>query len=42
LEFRHDVANNPIFTKGASTPVDSQTTLTAGMVFVFDSREGSK
>jgi hypothetical protein len=42
LEFRHDMANNPIFTKGASTPVDGQTTLTAGMVFMFDSREGSK
>lgn len=42
LEFRHDAANNPIFTKGTSTPVDAQTTLTAGMVFIFDSREGSK
>jgi len=42
LEFRHDMANNPIFTKGASTPVSEQTTLTAGMVFLFDSREGSK
>ncbi len=42
LEFRHDMANNPIFTKGASTPVSNQTTLTAGMVFTFDSREGAK
>jgi hypothetical protein len=42
LEFRHDVANNPIFTKGAATPVSSQTTLTAGLVFLFDSREGTK
>lgn len=42
LEFRHDMANNPIFYKGASQLVDSQTTLTAGMVFMFDSREGSK
>ena len=42
LEFRHDVANNPIFTKGTSTPVNSQNTLTAGMVFLFDTREGSK
>jgi hypothetical protein len=42
LEFRHDMANNPIFTKGTSTPVNEQTTLTAGMVFLFDSREGSK
>lgn len=42
LEFRHDMANNPIFTKGASTPVNNQTSLTAGMVFLFDSREGSR
>ena len=41
LEFRHDMANNPIFLKG-STPVEQQTTLTAGMVFLFDTREGSK
>jgi hypothetical protein len=40
LEYRHDMANNPIFTKGSATPVDSQTTLTAGLIFVFDSREG--
>jgi hypothetical protein len=42
LEFRHDMANNPVFTKGALTPVNSQTTLTAGMVFLFDTREGTK
>jgi len=42
LEFRHDIANNPIFTKGSAMPVNSQTTLAAGMVFLFDSREGSK
>jgi hypothetical protein len=36
------MANNPIFTKGASTPVRDQNTLTAGLVFTFDSREGSK
>jgi hypothetical protein len=42
LEFRHDIANNPIFTKGTSTPVNSQTTATAGLIYVFDSREGSK
>lgn len=42
LELRHDIANNPIFTKGTATPVKSQTTLTAGFVFLFDSREGSK
>jgi hypothetical protein len=42
LEFRHDMANNPIFIKGASTPVNNQTSLTAGLVFLFDSREGTK
>ena len=42
LEFRHDIANNPVFTKGTSTPVSSQTTMTAGMVFMFDTREGTK
>lgn len=42
LEFRHDIANNPIFTKGTSTPVNSQTTATAGLIYVFDSREGAK
>ncbi|MGZ4789649.1 MAG: outer membrane beta-barrel protein [Terriglobales bacterium] len=42
LEFRHDMANNPIFSKGASQLVKDQTTLTAGMVFLFDTREGSK
>jgi hypothetical protein len=42
LEFRHDIANNPVFTKGGSTPVNSQSTLTAGLVFLFDTREGSK
>jgi len=42
LEFRHDQANNPIFTKGANEMVNAQNTLTAGMVFMFDSKEGSK
>ncbi len=42
LEFRHDIANNPIFTKGTSTPVTSQTTATAGLIYVFDTREGTK
>ena len=42
LEFRHDMANNPIFLKGSSQMVNEQTTLTAGMVFLFDTREGSK
>jgi hypothetical protein len=42
LEFRHDIANNPIFTKGTSTPISTQTTMSAGMVFLFDTREGTK
>ena len=42
LEFRRDMANNPIFLKGASTQVRQQNTLAAGMVFVFDSREELK
>jgi Putative beta-barrel porin-2, OmpL-like. bbp2 len=41
LEFRQDMANNPIFLKGSNKMVDSQSTLTAGMVYVFDSKEGS-
>jgi len=42
LEFRHDEANNPIFNKGTSELVKGQNTATAGMVFIFDSREGGK
>ena len=42
LEFRHDMANNPMFLKGSSKLVNEQTTLTAGMVFLFDTREGAK
>ena len=38
LEYRHDFSNQPAFLKG-TTPVRDQNTLTAGMVFVFDSRE---
>jgi hypothetical protein len=38
LEFRRDIANQPLFLKG-SNPVLDQNTLTAGMVFMFDSRE---
>ena len=38
FEFRHDVSNQPVFLKG-STPVLDQNTLTAGLVFTFDSRE---
>ncbi len=38
LEYRRDMSNEPTFLKG-SNPVTSQDTLTAGMVFTFDSRE---
>ncbi len=39
LEFRRDMSNENVFSKGV-TPVNSQNTLTAGLVFTFDSREG--
>ena len=39
LEFRRDMSNENVFAKGVS-PVSSQNTLTAGLVFTFDSREG--
>lgn len=38
FEFRRDMANQPVFLKG-SNPVLDQNTLTAGLVFTFDSRE---
>lgn len=38
FEFRRDLASQPIFLKG-SNPVLDQNTLTAGLVFTFDSRE---
>jgi len=38
MEFRRDIANQPLFLKG-SNPVLNQNTLTAGLVFMFDSRE---
>ncbi|MGZ4836526.1 MAG: porin [Terriglobales bacterium] len=38
LEYRHDVSNRPVFTKGTE-PVLGQNTLTAGMVYTFDTRE---
>jgi hypothetical protein len=38
LEFRHDFSNRPVFTKG-TTPVMGQSTMTAGLVYAFDSRE---
>jgi hypothetical protein len=39
FEFRRDMSNQPYFLKGAN-PVTDQNTLTAGLVFTFDSREG--
>src|SRR4051812_748127 len=38
FEFRRDMSNQPVFLKG-SNPVLDQNTLTAGLVFTFDSRE---
>jgi hypothetical protein len=39
IEFRRDIANQPDFLKG-NTPVKDQNTITAGLVYTFDSREG--
>jgi hypothetical protein len=39
LEFRRDISSRPTFVKGANTPVTSQNTAAAGLVFMFDSRE---
>jgi hypothetical protein len=39
LEFRHDMSNLPTFVKGNGLPVTAQNTMTAGLVFMFDSRE---
>jgi hypothetical protein len=38
LEFRRDISNQPVFSK-STTPVTAQNTATAGLVFMFDSRE---
>jgi hypothetical protein len=38
LEYRRDFSNQPVFTKGI-TPVLAQQTVTAGLVYTFDSRE---
>jgi Putative beta-barrel porin-2, OmpL-like. bbp2 len=38
FEYRRDMSNQPVFLKGAN-PVLDQNTLTAGLVFTFDSRE---
>ena len=39
LEFRRDMSNQPSFVKGVGLPVTAQNTVTAGLVFMFDSRE---
>jgi hypothetical protein len=39
FEFRRDMSNQPTFLKG-NNPVKDQNTLTAGLVYTFDSREG--
>jgi hypothetical protein len=39
LEYRRDMSNMPAFVKGSGTPVNAQNTMTAGLVFLFDSRE---
>ncbi len=41
LEYRRDFSNEPVFTKGV-LPVLAQQTMTAGLVYTFDSRESSK
>lgn len=38
LEFRRDMSNKDVFLKG-NTPVGGQNTMTAGMVYTFDTRE---
>jgi len=38
LEYRHDFSNRPVFSKGTD-PVLGQNTLTAGVVYTFDTRE---
>jgi hypothetical protein len=39
LEYRRDMSNAPTFVKGDGLPVTAQNTVTAGLVFMFDSRE---
>ena len=39
LEYRRDISNAPTFVKGDGLPVTGQNTVTAGLVFMFDSRE---
>ena len=39
LEFRRDMSNEPTFLKGSNSQALAQNTVTAGLVFMFDSRE---
>lgn len=39
FEFRRDMSNDPVFLKGIS-PVTAQSTLTAGLVYTFDTKGG--
>ena len=39
LEFRRDISDEPTFLKGSGLPASAQNTVTAGLVFMFDSRE---
>jgi hypothetical protein len=41
LEYRRDFSNQPVFLKG-NTPVLAQQTMSAGLVYTFDSRESTK
>jgi hypothetical protein len=39
VEFRRDMSNQPTFLRGSDSLVTAQNTVTAGLVFMFDSRE---
>ncbi len=39
LEYRRDISNQPFFPKGANGASDHQDTVTAGLVFTFDTKE---
>ncbi|HVO80447.1 MAG TPA: porin [Terriglobales bacterium] len=39
LEYRRDMSNAPTFVRGDGLPATAQNTVTAGLVFMFDSRE---
>jgi len=39
LEYRHDYSNQPTYMKGSGTPVKSQDTLAAALIYVFSSND---